>query len=74
MKTATQPKSKTIRHNAWKIEVHEAVMSPKQYYFNIIAGNGEVVATSETYKNIKDCKDTARSIQCNVYSAKIVMA
>jgi uncharacterized protein YegP (UPF0339 family) len=69
--------SKQITKNGWRIEIQEAVTKPKQYYFNILApsigGELEVVATSETYHNLKDCKKTALSIQTNVNNAEIVV-
>jgi uncharacterized protein len=40
-----------------------------QFYFTITAGNGEIVSTSETYHNLKDCKDTIESIKVNASKA-----
>ena len=43
-----------------KINIHKS--SDGQFYFNIVAKTGEVIATSETYHNKKDCRDTIKSI------------
>ncbi len=42
-----------------------------QWYFRIIAKNGEKVAHSEGYKNKKDCMKTVVLLQVNLGSAKV---
>ena len=36
--------------------------------FNLVAGNGEVIATSETYKTLASCKKGIASVQKNAAS------
>lgn len=47
----------------YKFEIRKAVND--QYYFVMIANNTLIIATSETYHNLKDCQDTIKSIQEN---------
>jgi uncharacterized protein len=42
-----------------------------QFRFNIVASNGQVVATSETYSRKQSALDTIASIQKSVGAAKI---
>lgn len=45
--------------------------SNNQYRFNIVAGNGQVVATSETYTRKAAAMDTIASIKQRVGAATI---
>ena len=45
--------------------------SGTQYYFNVVASNGQVLATSERYVNKADAKSAAESIKRNAGTAKI---
>ncbi len=45
--------------------------SNDQYRFNIVAGNGQVVATSETYTRKAAALDTVESIRKNVGNATV---
>ena len=45
--------------------------SDNQFRFNIVAGNGQVVATSETYTRKRAAMDTIASIQKRVGDATI---
>lgn len=49
-----------------KIEIFKGV--DKQYYFRIIAENGEIIAVSEAYKNKTNCKKGIKSIRENINS------
>ena len=42
-----------------------------QFRFNLVASNGQVVATSESYKRKGSALDTIASIQKNVGGAKV---
>lgn len=42
-----------------------------QYRFNLVAGNGQVVATSESYQRKTSALNTIASIQKSVGDAKI---
>jgi uncharacterized protein YegP (UPF0339 family) len=42
-----------------------------QFRFNLVASNGQVVATSESYQRKSSALDTIASIQKNVGGAKI---
>jgi len=42
-----------------------------QYRFNLVASNGQVVATSETYTRKASAMDTIESMRKNVASAMI---
>jgi uncharacterized protein YegP (UPF0339 family) len=42
-----------------------------QYRFNLVASNGQVVATSETYKRKSSAMDTIASIQQRAGGAQI---
>ena len=39
--------------------------------FNLVAGNGEIIATSQTYKSLASCKGGIFSVQTNAPIAKI---
>jgi uncharacterized protein len=59
-----------------RLEVHvmKFVMkktSNNQYRFNLLASNGQVVATSETYTRKASALDTIESMRKNVASATI---
>jgi uncharacterized protein len=59
-----------------RLEVHlmKFVMkktSNNQYRFNLVASNGQVVATSETYTRKASAMDTIESMRKNVASATI---
>ena len=41
------------------------------FKFNLKAGNGEVIATSQVYKSLVYCKKGIASVQKNVVDAKI---
>jgi uncharacterized protein YegP (UPF0339 family) len=45
--------------------------SNNQFRFNLVASNGQVVATSETYTRKTSAMDTIESMRKNVASAKI---
>jgi len=45
--------------------------SNNQYRFNLVASNGQVVATSETYTRKASALDTIESMRKNVASATI---
>lgn len=42
-----------------------------QYYFLLKARNGEVIATSETYKTKQACKKGIRSVKLNAIIARV---
>jgi uncharacterized protein YegP (UPF0339 family) len=42
-----------------------------QFRFNLVAGNGQIVATSETYTRKQSAIDTIRSIQAGVGAATV---
>lgn len=42
-----------------------------EFRFNIVASNGQVVATSETYKALASAKSTIESIKKNAASASL---
>jgi uncharacterized protein YegP (UPF0339 family) len=42
-----------------------------QFRFNLVASNGQVVATSESYTRKESALDTIKSIQTNVGSARV---
>lgn len=52
-----------------KFEIHRA--SGGQYYWRIVASNGQVLATSETYYNRTDAQAAAESVKSQAGSAPI---
>lgn len=42
-----------------------------QYYFTIVAGNGQKLCTSETYTTKQSAKDTITSIKTNASNATV---
>jgi uncharacterized protein YegP (UPF0339 family) len=42
-----------------------------QFRFNIVASNGQVVATSETYKQLASARSTIESIKKNAAGASL---
>lgn len=53
-----------------KIEIFKSTSG--QWYFHIIATNGEIVASSEGYRNKTDCLKTAKFLRFKLIFAKIV--
>lgn len=51
-----------------KFEIHKS--KNKQFYFVLVARNGEVILTSETYKSKQSCKEGIRLIKRNSLFAK----
>jgi len=43
-----------------------------QYYWRIVASNGRVLATSETYRNKQDAVSAASSVKSQAPSAQVV--
>ena len=43
-----------------------------QYRFNLKAGNGEIIATSEAYTSKAGCKNGIESVRKNAPDAKVV--
>ncbi|GLI00676.1 YegP family protein [Phytohabitans aurantiacus] len=43
-----------------------------QFYWKIVASNGQTLATSETYWNKSDAESACRSVKANAASAPIV--
>lgn len=46
---------------------------PTQTYFRIKAGNGEIIAQSEGYNRERDCLDTVKRLQEDLFRAEVVM-
>lgn len=55
---------------AGKFEIKRA--KDGQFYFNLKAGNGEVIATSEMYKQKASALNGIESVQKNAPDAKVV--
>jgi uncharacterized protein YegP (UPF0339 family) len=53
-----------------KFEIRRAVN--RQFYFVLKARNGEIIATSETYKSKQSCKKGIRSVRINALFGKII--
>jgi hypothetical protein len=43
-----------------------------QFHFNLMAPNGKIIATSETYKDKQGCLDGIASVKLNAPRARIV--
>jgi uncharacterized protein len=52
-----------------QFEIHRA--SGGQYYWRIVASNGQVLATSETYYNKADAQSAAESVRSNAGSSPV---
>lgn len=52
-----------------QFEIHRA--SGGQFYWRIVASNGQVLATSETYYNKADAQAAAESVQRGAASAPL---
>lgn len=52
----------------------EVKTSPKGVSFNLLASNGQVVATSQVYKSLRSAKLGVASVAKNAADAKIVVA
>jgi uncharacterized protein YegP (UPF0339 family) len=46
--------------------------STGKFHFNLLAGNGQVIATSETYESKESALNGIKSVQTNAPDAKIV--
>ncbi len=57
-----------------KVEVfyRRNIFGKKRHYFRIKAGNGEIIAQSEAYKNDADCVHTARLIMSGNFDQMIL--
>jgi uncharacterized protein YegP (UPF0339 family) len=53
-----------------RFEINRA--SGGQFYWRIVAANGQVLATSETYYNKADARSAAESVQRSAGSAQII--
>jgi hypothetical protein len=42
-----------------------------KFHFNLLAGNGQVVATSQTYESKESALNGIKSVQTNAPSAKV---
>lgn len=42
-----------------------------QFYFNLKAGNGEIIATSESYTTKQGCKNGIESVKINAPDAEV---
>jgi len=54
----------------FKFEIHKS--KNKQFYFVLVASNGETILTSETYKSKQACKEGITLIKRNSLFAKIL--
>lgn len=54
-------------------EIYKAGLFRRQWYFRIVADNGKIVAQSEGYKNLLDCRSTVGSIRDKVGRATIIV-
>lgn len=52
-----------------KFEIRDATGG--QFYWRIVASNGQVLATSETYYNKADARSAAQSVKDNAATAPI---
>ncbi len=52
-----------------KFKIHKS--RNDQYYFNLHAGNGEKIATSEMYVTKQGCKNGIESVKTNAPNADI---
>jgi uncharacterized protein YegP (UPF0339 family) len=55
-----------------EIQIHPSNSSTQQYYWRIVASNGRILATSETYYNKGDAVSAAQSVKNQAASARIV--
>ncbi|MFY1697336.1 MULTISPECIES: YegP family protein [unclassified Solwaraspora] len=55
-----------------EIQIHYSSNPTQQYYWQIVASNGRILATSETYYNKSDAMSAARSVKYQAGSAPIV--
>ena len=46
--------------------------STGKFHFNLVAGNGQVIATSETYESTESALNGSKSVQTNAPGATIV--
>jgi uncharacterized protein YegP (UPF0339 family) len=57
-----------------KFEIRRSSSTSQPYYWRIVASNGQVLATSETYVAKQSAIDAARSVKLNAGAAQIVDA
>jgi len=55
-----------------KFEIRKSNKKDEPYYWRIVAGNGNVLASSETYVNKADARSAAQSVKTNAGAATIV--
>ena len=57
-----------------KIEVYRRLtLRGRRYFFRMIARNGEIVAASQSYANLKDAQDTVGNIMLQAAFATVVV-
>jgi len=64
-----QKEKRSLKSN-YKFEVFKD--KKKEWRFRFVAPNGEIIATSEGYKNRNDCISTIKSIKKNAQNAEII--
>ncbi len=48
-----------------KFEIRDSNSSSQPYYWRIVAGNGQILATSETYTTRQSCTDAINTVKRN---------
>lgn len=55
-----------------KFEIRDSTSSYQPYYWRIVASNGQILATSETYTTKQGCRDAIDTVQRGAPSAPVV--
>lgn len=55
-----------------KFEIRNSNSATQPYYWRIVAANGQVLATSETYVNKTDARSAVDSVIANAGTATVV--
>ena len=55
-----------------KFEILDSNSSSQPYYWRIVAANGQILATSETYTSKDGCRNAINTVKANAATAPIV--
>jgi len=55
-----------------KFEIRKSVSTTQPYYWRVVATNGKVLATSETYVNKADATSAAQSVKTGANAAPVL--
>ena len=63
----------SVKNNAAiKANYDKQISANDKYYFNLVAGNGEIIGSSETYETKEGCDNGIEAVMKNAIDATII--